>query len=134
MRIVNRPPRRYWHDQRGSVFWLVCVCLVLGLAYSVYEPAGPERLDEGLHQVRRVIDGDTILLTSGARVRLQGINTPETIMPNHPAEAWRPQASQFIKDFIEKAGHRVRLTFSPETQRSRRLLPGIRLGRRCNAQ
>jgi len=36
------------------------------------------------------------------------------VAPNRPVEAWGPEASQFTKDFIEKAGHRVRLTFSLE--------------------
>ena len=54
------------------------------------------------------------MLVSGARVRLQGVNTPETVKPNHPVEAWGLEASQFTKDFIEKAGYRVRLTFSLE--------------------
>jgi micrococcal nuclease len=71
-------------------------------------------LEEGIHEVRRVVDGDTLLLTSGARVRLQGINTPETVEENHPVEAWGPEAGQFTKDFITHAGGRVRLTFSLE--------------------
>jgi len=36
------------------------------------------------------------------------------VAPDRPVEAWGPEASQFTKDFIEKAGHRVRLTFSLE--------------------
>ena len=34
--------------------------------------------------------------------------------PESPVEAWGPEASQFTKDFIERANHRVRLTFSLE--------------------
>jgi micrococcal nuclease len=54
------------------------------------------------------------LLASGARIRLQGVNTPETVKPDSPVEPWGPEASQFTKNFIEKAGHLVRLTFSLE--------------------
>lgn len=111
---VNRAPRRYWHEHRGAALWLACILLVAWRAYTAPGPAGPERLDEGIHEVRRAIDGDTIQLASGARIRLQGINTPETVMPNHPIEAWGPEASQFTKDFINKANYRVRLTFSLE--------------------
>jgi micrococcal nuclease len=114
MTNVKRPPRRYWHEHRGAALWLICLLLVAWRAYTAKVPHSPERLDEGIHQVRRVIDGDTILLASGARVRLQGINTPETVMPNHPVEDWGPEASQFTKAFIKKAGNRVRLTFSLE--------------------
>jgi len=111
---VKRPPRRYWNEHRGAAFWLAVLLLIAWRAYPAKSPSGPERLDEGIHEVRRVVDGDTILLASGARVRLQGINTPETVMKDHPVEAWGPEASRFTKDFIEKAGHRVRLTFSLE--------------------
>ncbi len=111
---MKRPPRRYWHEHRGAAFWLVLLLFAIWRAYSAAAPASPERLDEGMHEVRRVVDGDTLLLTSGARVRLQGVNTPETVKPDSAVEAWGPEASQFTKDFIDKAGHRVRLTFSLE--------------------
>jgi micrococcal nuclease len=111
---VNHPPRRYWHEHRGAALWFLLFLLAIWRAYSAAAPASPERLDEGIHEVRRAVDGDTLLLASGARVRLQGVNTPETVKPNYPVEPWGPEASQFTKDFIEKAGHRVRLTFSLE--------------------
>jgi micrococcal nuclease len=111
---VNHPPRRYWHEHRGAALWFVLFLLAIWRAYSAAAPASPEQLEEGIHEVRRAVDGDTLLLASGARVRLQGVNTPETVKPDHPVEAWGPEASQFTKDFIEKAGHRVQLSFSLE--------------------
>src|SRR3982751_4965657 len=111
---VKRTPRRYWHEHRGAAFWLVLLLFAVWRAYSAAESAAPEQLAEGVHEVRRAVDGDTLLLTSGARIRLQGVNTPETVKPDWPVEPWGPEASQFTKNFIEKAGHRVRLTFSLE--------------------
>jgi micrococcal nuclease len=111
---VKRPPRRYWHEHRGAAFWIVIVLLVIWRAYSAKLPGAPDLLEEGIHEVARVVDGDTLLLASGARVRLQGLNTPETVKPEHEIEAWGSEASQFTKDFINKAGHRVRLTFGME--------------------
>ena len=35
--------------------------------------------------VERVIDGDTIVLDGGERVRLIGVDTPETVHPTKPA-------------------------------------------------
>ncbi|HEX5471653.1 MAG TPA: hypothetical protein VFW73_07185, partial [Lacipirellulaceae bacterium] len=81
VRIAKRPPRRYWNEHRGAALWLFCLLFVIWRAYSGGVHRVPERLGEGIQEVRRVIDGDTILLASGARVRLQGINTPETVMP-----------------------------------------------------
>jgi micrococcal nuclease len=117
-RAVNRSPRRYWQEHRLVAFWCVCLLLLAWRAYLVSSNravvAPPEQLAEGVHEVRRVVDGDTILLASGARIRLQGINTPETVKPDWPVEPWGPEASQFTKDFIEHAHHHVRLTFSLE--------------------
>jgi micrococcal nuclease len=112
---MPRPPRRYWRDHRALALWIACILLVVWRIQAVDRvPAGPERLEEGVHEVRRVVDGDTLLLASGARVRLQGIDTPETVTQDRPVEPWGPEASQFTKDFIRRAGRKVRLTFSLE--------------------
>jgi micrococcal nuclease len=112
---VKTSPRRYWYDHRGAAIWLLGLLVVLWRAHSVaFQPAIPEQLEEGVHEVRRDVDGDTFLLASGARIRLQGINCPESVKPNWPVEPWGPEASQFTKDFLERAHNRVRLTFSVE--------------------
>ncbi len=107
--------RRYWYDHRWSVIWGVLLLAVLWRVYSARDVVPPpEQLEEGIHEVLRAVDGDTILLASGARVRLQGINAPETVKRDAPVEAWGPEASQFTKDFLKHANNRVRLTFSVE--------------------
>lgn len=59
--------------------------------------------------VRRVVDGDTIVVDfpSGERerVRLIGVNTPETIHPKKPVEYYGKEASGFTKR--ELTGKRV---------------------------
>jgi micrococcal nuclease len=115
MATVRRSSRRYWYDYRAEAFWIVCLLLLSWRAYSVATSESvPELLSEGPHEVRRVIDGDTLLLASGARVRLQGIDAPESVTPERPVEAWGPEASQFAKDFVDRAGGQVRLTFGLE--------------------
>ena len=112
---MNHPTRRYWSDHRGAAVWVSILLLVIWRAYQAAQtPAAPDGLTEGIHEVRRVVDGDTLLLTSGARVRLQGIDAPESVKPDAPVEAWGPEASQFTNDFIDRANNRVRLTFSLE--------------------
>ncbi len=115
MSVVKASPRRYWYDHRGAAIWIVCL---LFIAWRVYEssqgPPAPEQLEEGIHEVRRVVDGDTLLMASGTRVRLQGINCPESVKPDWPVEPWGPEASQFTKEFIHRANNRVRLTFGLE--------------------
>lgn len=48
----------------------------------------------------RVVDGDTVLVNTGGeevKVRLIGVNTPETVDPNSPVEAYGKEASDFTK-------------------------------------
>lgn len=107
--------RRYSPSRRSRWFWIAAIVL-LALRYFTAEPGStaPDSLEEGLHAIRRVVDGDTLLLESGARLRLQGIDTPETVKEHSPVEAWGPEASRFTNDFVNRAGGRVRLTFGPE--------------------
>jgi micrococcal nuclease len=112
---MTRRERAYYRSYRALWLWLIVALVVLWRIYAAQQiQAGPEVLAEGVHQVARVVDGDTLLLVSGARVRLQGIDTPETVAEDRPVEAWGPEASQFTKDFIAHAGGRLRLTFSLE--------------------
>jgi len=51
----------------------------------------------------RVVDGDTLVAdVRGAeeRVRLIGIDTPETVAPNRPVECFGPEASHRLKDLL----------------------------------
>jgi micrococcal nuclease len=111
----NVSNRRYWRDLRTLWFWILLAIVVAArLMYSSASREGPESLVEGVHEVRRVVDGDTLLLTSGARVRLEGVDTPETVKENTPVESWGPEASEFTKEFVDRAGGRVGLTFPLE--------------------
>jgi len=102
-----------WRGRRG--YWLIAVIAALA-AYQAARHTGetplPEALAEGEHQVLRVVDGDTLLLANHARVRLIGVDTPETVRPEHPVEAWGPEASRFTQEFIARGP--VRLTFDQE--------------------
>jgi micrococcal nuclease len=112
---MNRRQRAYRRSYHALWLWLVVALVVLWRVYAAPQiQPGPDVLAEGVHAVQRVVDGDTLLLTSGARVRLQGIDTPETVAEDRPVEPWGPEASRFTKDFIADAGGRVRLTFSLE--------------------
>jgi micrococcal nuclease len=112
---MKRLPRRYWREPRALLFWLLCAIVFVWRAIAVDSaPGGPDLLEEGIHEVGRVVDGDTLLMASGARVRLQGIDTPETVREGFAVQAWGPEASQFTKQFVERAERRVRLTFGLE--------------------
>ena len=50
--------------------------------------------------VTRVIDGDTIELENGERVRYLGINTPESVDPRKPVECFGKEASLKNKELV----------------------------------
>lgn len=63
-----------------------------------------------LFEVVRVVDGDTIDVDINGkkeRLRLIGINTPETVDPRKPVECFGIEASNKAKSILE--GHRVKL-------------------------
>jgi micrococcal nuclease len=57
--------------------------------------------------VTRVIDGDTIELENGEKVRYIGIDAPETVHPSKPVECFGREASAKNKELVENK--RVRL-------------------------
>ncbi len=72
-------------------------------AWAIAETGG----DSSLPKVARVIDGDTIELEDGSRVRYLGVDTTETVHPTKPVQCFGPQASEENKRLVE--GKRVRL-------------------------
>ena len=65
-------------------------------------------------RVSRVIDGDTLdIVVAGEtrRVRLLGVDTPESVHPTEPVECYGPEASAFLRGLIE--GQTVRLAADP---------------------
>ncbi len=50
--------------------------------------------------VTKVIDGDTIELDSGQKVRLVGIDTPETVDPRRPVGCFGKEASNATKSLL----------------------------------
>lgn len=55
--------------------------------------------------VRRAVDGDTIELDNGEKVRYIGINTPESVDPRRPVECFGKEAAEFNTELVE--GKRV---------------------------
>lgn len=66
--------------------------------------------------VTHVVDGDTIDVTldtgETARIRMLGVNTPETVDPRRPVECFGKEASAFAKSTLD--GKRVRLDADPQ--------------------
>lgn len=77
------------------------------------EPTKPEPTkietasNPDLYLVVRAVDGDTVELEGGERVRYIGIDTPETVDPGKPVQCFGKEASQ--KNVALVVGKRVRL-------------------------
>jgi micrococcal nuclease len=67
--------------------------------------------------VRKVVDGDTLEVSGGERVRLIGVDTPETKDPNRPVGCFGAEASTFTATLVPP-GTAVRLVGDVE-QRDR---------------
>ena len=63
--------------------------------------------ESALVKVTRVIDGDTIEISGGERVRYIGIDTPETVDPRKPVQCFGIEASNKNKELV--LGKTVRL-------------------------
>jgi micrococcal nuclease len=104
-------PLRTW---RFWVGWLILLTVGLRVAYLTWHDDRPRDLAEGEYVVSFVIDGDTLILDDGKRVRLIGVDTPETHERDKPAERWGPEADAFARNFVEQAGGKLRLQFDDE--------------------
>jgi len=111
-RRVYRRPALFRRHKALAVALCLLIALLLRYFFPQGEPGPPDALAEGPYPVERVIDGDTLLLPNGVRIRLIGADTPETVKPNHPVEPWGPEATAFTREFL--AGHQVRLQFDRE--------------------
>ena len=87
---------------------LVVLGILLLLVPSEENSSSPDQ-QWGEVRVKRCVDGDTIILEGGTRVRLIGADTPETVKPNWHVEPFGPEASEFTQKAIEAAGNKVRL-------------------------
>lgn len=85
-------------------------------AESVASSSGRQRF-----KVARVVDGDTIEIETGQKIRLIGIDTPETVKPNTPVQCFGKEASNKTKELLEGKEIEVEKDVS-ETDRYGRLL------------
>src|SRR5580658_9675317 len=98
--------RRFRPQRRTSYYWLIAIVLIALLQwwfgpFDRPRPPLPEHsLEPGEHRVERVVDGDTLLIAPHERLRLIGVNAPETVKPDWPIEPWGPEASAFTKHFV----------------------------------
>jgi micrococcal nuclease len=68
----------------------------------------------GIARVERIVDGDTVVVRldgRSTRIRLIGVDTPESVDPRRPVERFGREATAFLKELVE--GRSVRVEFEP---------------------
>ena len=71
------------------------------------------------YPVVRVVDGDTIVISDkgkDVKVRLVGVDTPETVHPTKPVEHYGKEASRFTQNLLK--GERVYLVSDPQQRKT----------------
>jgi micrococcal nuclease len=64
--------------------------------------------------VERVVDGDTVVVRldgQPVKVRLIGVDAPESVDPRKPVERFARESAAFLRSLVE--GKRVRLAYEP---------------------
>lgn len=104
-----------------AILGLICLMiLAISLAPRLKIPSfatTPVKTTPGFYKVTTVYDGDTIAVDMDGRtekVRLIGVDTPETHKPNSPVECGGPEASDFAKNKLTNS--QVRLEADPTNQ------------------
>lgn len=99
----------------GAVLGVLIFAAAIRLLRWLRARASRPRLDPRLwHPVVRVIDGDTLDVNMHGdlvRVRVIGIDTPETVHPDRPVEHYGPEASREAKRLL--VGYQVRIDTDP---------------------
>lgn len=91
------------NQQTDRVTKIPILIILVIVLLSTFSSAGD------LATVKRAVDGDTLLLTNGERVRLIGVDTPETKHPKKPVQRFGKEAYLFTKGMVE--GKEVRLEY-----------------------
>jgi micrococcal nuclease len=113
--IGTRGPRLPLAFANRSVWLLLALCLLVAgrCRQSPVHPSPDFRFEtDAPRHVERVIDGDTIVLDGNVRVRLIGVDTPETKHPHKPVEPLGPEATEFTRSLVDD--REVRLEFDRE--------------------
>ncbi|QYZ66110.1 MAG: thermonuclease family protein [Gammaproteobacteria bacterium (ex Lamellibrachia satsuma)] len=110
---------------RSAGPFLLLLFLALLFSRAAYASCPSLRSGE-LFEVAEVFDGDTLLLSDGRRIRLIGINTPETGWEDKPDEPHAKAAKRRLERLVSDSGKRIRLEKGHQQKdRYRRILAHV---------
>ena len=118
----------------GALLFFAALSWAAGAPAAATENACPASRYHDRGTVRHIFDGDTLELTSGEKIRLLGIDTPEIGHDDRPSEPLAEPARTFLQS-LAPPGTRIRLRFDRERRdRYGRLLAHVFLGDGVNVQ
>jgi micrococcal nuclease len=94
----------------------ICILLILSVFLNKLPKSDPQ-----LVRVVRVVDGDTIEISGGEKVRYIGINTPESVDPRKEVECFGKEAAVENKKLVEGKTVRLEKDVSDRDKYGRRL-------------
>lgn len=112
------------HHRVGSVAKAVAlnVAVVIALAMLALPPRVAANPAPATASVLKIVDGDTLDIRDDVRgrlrVRLLGIDTPETSKPGYTVGCWGPKSTEFARSTM--AGQRVAVVTDPTQDRTDR--------------
>lgn len=128
----RRPHRRLGrHWRYGGLAALAFSLLLLADRGGLFGHANQpdwDKYQEKTFAVAKVVDGDTLDLDipdgrhSHTRIRLLGVDTPETVAPDRPVGYFGPQASGFVKRTVLGKNVKVELDRTRTRDKYNRLL------------
>ncbi len=129
MKNVSRLTKKQTYRLIKGVAALVLLAVFTLLRPSVIQTLGQSSEQAGQSFVKRVLDGDTVVLSDGERVRYIGVDTPEVYhsqRPNRPEQWYAREAKAFNSRLVE--GKPVKLEFDVERRdKYKRLLAYVYL-------
>jgi micrococcal nuclease len=81
----------------------VLAIIIIIIAYNFFSTESTPENFENMERavVQRVVDGDTIVISGGERVRMIGINTPESVEEAGEVEYFGKEASKYTEEKLE---------------------------------
>ena len=123
-----------WLRRTSIAGWVILLAVLVLLARLGGRGPTPEPpiapLDTGEVRVGRVIDGDTLELSDGTKVRLIGVDTPELARAGRPAEPFAHEAARFTEQFLSQGPVRLELDPYERQDRYGRRLAYVWVGQR----
>ena len=98
--------------RRAPCLFLTTLLYLFTFAAASAVDCSSSHYDESII-VKRIVDGDTLQLTDGRRLRLIGINTPERGKNGPPSEPLAKQAKQKLQQLVSM---RIKLRWGKEKQ------------------